>query len=146
MFGSLIEQAMKAAQGGEGGQSAGGAPAVGPGGAAPGAQQPPRADGSLEQRVERLEQRADEDDRPSEQQAPPQREPLQRADERGLASGPEDGSSAAGPAPVATPESAAPRGRRRLRPQAVARGLIQSPPACALNGLITGTRCVRSTR
>ena len=106
MFGSLMEQAMKAAKsGGEGGQPPGGAPAVGPGGAAPGAQQPPRADGSLEQRVERLEQRADEDDRPSEQQTPPQREPLLRADELPLASGPGDGSSGAGPAPVAPPES-----------------------------------------
>jgi hypothetical protein len=98
MFGSLIEQVMKAAQGGgEGGQpaAAAGAPAVGPGGAAPGAQQPPRADGSLEQRVERLEQRADEDDRANDQQPPPQREPLLRA----------DGSSGAGPAPVAPPEA-----------------------------------------
>ncbi|MGO4444202.1 hypothetical protein AB4Z42_12685 [Mycobacterium sp. 2YAF39] len=111
MFGSLIEQVMKAAQGGggEGGQPAGGAPAggapvVAPGGAAPGAPGAPPGRDPLEQRVERLEQRADEHDRPNEQQTPPQREPLLRADEGDLASGPQNGSAGAGPAPVAPPE------------------------------------------
>jgi hypothetical protein len=115
MFGSLIEQVMKAAQGGggEAGQSpAGGAPvgATPSGGAAPGqppAQPPPQPGRDpLEERVERLEQRADADDRPHEQQAPQreEREPLQRADDSNLASGPEKSSPGAGPAPVAPPE------------------------------------------
>ena len=109
MFGSLIEQAMKAAQGGggEAGQPpAGGAPvgATPGGGAAPAPPQPGRD--PLEQRVERLEQRADAEDRPHEQQAPQreEREPLMRADDRDLASGPEKSSPGAGPAPVAPPE------------------------------------------
>ncbi|MBY0291588.1 MAG: hypothetical protein K2X52_31310 [Mycobacteriaceae bacterium] len=108
MFGSLIEQVMKAAQGGEGGEA--GQPPVGgaPVGAAPagGAPPPGQAPGRdpLEQRVERLEQRAEAQDRPPEQQAAQRedREPLMRADDRDLASGPRDGAS--GAAPVAPPE------------------------------------------
>ncbi|HEX9831854.1 MAG TPA: hypothetical protein VGA66_02000, partial [Mycobacterium sp.] len=103
IFGSLMEQAMKSAQGG--GQSSGGAQAgAGPGGAAPAPQQPGRD--PLEERVERLEQRAEAEDRPDEQQAPhrEEREPLQRADDSGLASGPQDGRPGAGPVPVAPPE------------------------------------------
>jgi hypothetical protein len=109
MFGSLIEQVMKSAQGGggEAGQSpAGGAPvgAAPAGGAAPAPPQPGRD--PLEQRVERLEQRAEAEDRPQEQPAPQreEREPLMRADDRDLASGPEKSSPGAGPAPVAPPE------------------------------------------
>ena len=115
MFGSLIEQVMKAAQGGEGGQSpAGGAPvgaapgggAPAPGQSAPG--QPPGQPGRdpLEERVERLEERAEREDRPYEPPAPQQeqREPLQRADDSNLASGPQDGASGAGPVPVTPPE------------------------------------------
>lgn len=116
MFGSLIEQVMKAAQGGggESGQSpAGGAPvgaALAGGAPAPGQApgQPPGQPGRdpLEQRVERLEQRADAQDRSPEQQAPQRedREPLMRADDRDLASGPEKSSPGAGPAPVTPPE------------------------------------------
>ncbi|WP_099037941.1 hypothetical protein [Mycobacterium neglectum] len=107
MFGSLIEQAMKAAQGGEGG-AGGQAPAGGahagaaPGALPPGQQQPGRD--PLEQRVERLEERAEAEDRPFEQPAAQreEREPLQRADDSNLASGPRDGAS--GAAPVAPPE------------------------------------------
>ena len=112
MFGSLIEQVMKAAQGGGGGEAgqspAGGAPVgAAPAGGAPAPGQPPAAQpgrDQLEERVERLEERAEREDRPIEQpaQQAPQREPLLRADEGGLASGPSDG---AGPAPVAPPES-----------------------------------------
>ena len=111
MFGSLIEQVMKAAQGGGGGEAgesqAGGAPVgAAPAGGAPAPGQPPAAQpgrDQLEERVERLEERAEREDRPTEQpaQQAPQREPLMRADEGGLASGPEEG---AGPAPVAPPE------------------------------------------
>jgi hypothetical protein len=109
MFGSLIEQVMKAAQGGGGGEAgqspAGGTPVgAAPAGGAPG--QPPGQPGRdpLEQRVERLEQRAEAEDRPPEQQAPQreEREPLHRADDSNLASGPEK--SGTGPAPVAPPE------------------------------------------
>lgn len=120
MFGSLIEQVMKAAQGGggsEGGQSAavgapaGAAPAPG-GGAAPAPGQPPGQPtgqpprDQLEERVERLEERAERQDRPYESPAPQQeqREPLQRADDSNLSSGPRDGASGAGPAPVAPPD------------------------------------------
>ena len=109
MFGSLIEQAMKAAQGGggEAGQPrAGGAPvgATPGGGAAPATPQPGRD--PLDVRVERLEQRADAEDRPHEHQAPQreERQPLMRADDRDLASGPEKSSPGAAPAPVAPPE------------------------------------------
>ena len=114
MFGSLIEQVMKAAQGGGGSEAAqspaGGAP-VGatPAGGAPAPGQPPGAPAAqpgrdpLEERVERLEERAEREDRPAEQpaQQAPQREPLLRADEGGAASGPQEG---AGPAPVAPPQ------------------------------------------
>ncbi|MFI5510764.1 hypothetical protein ACIA48_25150 [Mycobacterium sp. NPDC051804] len=113
MFGSLIEQVMKAAQGGggEGGQSPGGGAPVGgaPAGGAPAPGQPPGTAPAaqpgrdqLEERVERLEERAEREDRPTEQpvQQAPQREPLLRADEGGLASGPQEG---AGAAPVAPP-------------------------------------------
>ena len=114
MFGSLIEQVMKAAQGGggEAGQPpAGGAPVGGapagsaPAGGAPPAPPQPGRD-PLEQRVERLEQRAEAQDRPPEQQAPQreEREPLMRADDRDLASGPEKSGPGAGSAPVAPPE------------------------------------------
>lgn len=104
MFGSLIEQVMKAAQGGGGEASqppAGGATV----GAAPVPGAPPPRD-PLEERVERLEQRADAEDRPHEQQAPQreEREPLMRADDRDLASGPEKINPGAGPGPVAPPE------------------------------------------
>jgi hypothetical protein len=106
MFGSLMEPAMKAAQGGgEAGQSpVGGAPVgVGQGGGAPAPGQPARD--PLEERVERLEERAEAEDRPQEQQTPQraEREPLQRADDS-LASGPRDSASGAGPAPVAPSE------------------------------------------
>lgn len=116
MFGSLIEQVMKAAQGGggEAGQSpvgaapvgaapAGGVPPPGAAGQSPG--QPGRD--PLEERVERLEERAAREDRPQEQpvQSVPQREPLQRADDSNLASSPENSRPGAGPAPVAPPES-----------------------------------------
>jgi len=116
MFGSLIEQVMKAAQGGGGGEAgqspAGGAPVgAAPAGGAPAPGQPPGAPAPgqpgrdpLEERVERLEERAEREDRPAEQQPAqqaPQREPLMRADEGGLASGPQEG---AGPAPVSPPE------------------------------------------
>lgn len=118
MFGSLIEQVMKAAQGGGGGEAgqspAGGAPVAGaPTGGTPAPGQPPGAPppgqpgrDPLEERVERLEERAEREDRPQEQpvQQEPQREPLQRADDSNLASGPRDGSSGAGPVPVAPPE------------------------------------------
>jgi hypothetical protein len=102
MFGSLIEQAMKAAQGGgEGGQPPAGAPpaGVGPAGAPP-APAPPGRD-PLEQRVERLEERAEQQDRGYEQQSPQpeERTPLLRADDGGLASGPEGGHGAAPVAP-----------------------------------------------
>jgi hypothetical protein len=108
MFGSLMEQAMKAAQGGgETGQSpTGGAPiGAAPGGAAL-APPPPGARDPLEHRVERLEERAQREDHPDEQQTPQreEREPLQRADDRGLASGPENSRPGAGPAPVAPAE------------------------------------------
>lgn len=119
MFGSLIEQAMKAAQGGGGGEAGqspvGGAPV---GAALAGSAPPPGVPGQhpgqpgrdpLEERVERLEERAEREDRPQEQsvQSAPQhehREPLQRADDSNLASGPRDGAFGAGPAPVAPPE------------------------------------------
>jgi hypothetical protein len=109
MFGSLIEQVMKAAQGGggEAGQPpAGGAPvgATPGGGPAPAPSQPGRD--PLEQRVERLEERAEREDRLHEQ-PPPQREerePLMRADDRDLASGPEKSNPGPGPAPVTPPE------------------------------------------
>lgn len=119
MFGSLIEQVMKAAQGGGGGEAGqspvGGAPvgAAPPGGTPPPGVpgQPPGQPGrdALEERVERLEERAEREDRPQEQsvQSAPQhehREPLQRADDSNLASGPENGRPGAGPAPVAPPE------------------------------------------
>ena len=118
MFGSLIEQVMKAAQGGGAGESgqspAGGAPVgAAPAGGAPAPAQPvpgqpPGQPGRdpLEERVERLEERAEREDRPAEQpvQQAPQREPLQRADDSNLASGPRDGASGAGPVPVAPPE------------------------------------------
>ena len=57
----------------------------------------------MEERVERLEERAAREDRPQEQSAPQreEREPLQRADDSNLASGPLDGASGAAPAPVA---------------------------------------------
>jgi len=114
MFGSLIEQVMKAAQGGGGeagqppvgGAPVGGAPAgSAPAGGAPPAPPQPGRD-PLEQRVERLEQRAEAQDRPPEQQAPQreEREPLMRADDRDLASGPEKSGPGAGSAPVAPPE------------------------------------------
>lgn len=107
MFGSLIEQAMKAAQGGgEGGQPPAGAPPVGAspaGGAASAPGQPPAQPprDPLEQRVERLEERADQQDRRHDQQAPQrdEREPLLRADDGAVASGP-----GAGAAPVAPSE------------------------------------------
>jgi hypothetical protein len=117
MFGSMMQQAMQMAQGAGGGQSSGGqgAPAAGgaPAGAGQGpagmAGQPapgqPREDGSLEQRVERLEERAEREDTPNDQPAPQreERQPLQRADEGTLAGGPEAGGAA--PAPVAPPET-----------------------------------------
>lgn len=111
LFGSLIEQVMKAAQGGGGGAGqspAGGAPVGGapaPGQPAPGQPSGQPGRDPLEERVERLEERAEREDRPTYEPPAPQheqREPLQRADDSNLASGPRDGSS--GPAPVAPPE------------------------------------------
>lgn len=116
MFGSLIEQVMKAAQGGGAGEAgqapAGGAPvgAAPAGGApAPGQPAPGQTPGQpgrdpLEERVERLEERAEREDRAADQpvQQPSPREPLLRADDSNLASGPR--ASDAGPAPVAPPE------------------------------------------
>jgi hypothetical protein len=104
MFGSLIEQAMKAAQGGGGQPSAATPAGIGPGAMGPAPQQPSRD--PLEERVERLEQRAEQENRPNQEQMPQrqEREPLLRADERDLASGPEGGNRAAGPVPVAPPE------------------------------------------
>jgi hypothetical protein len=117
-FGSLIEQVMKAAQGGgEAGQSPAGGAAVGAapvGGAPPPGTpgQPPGQPGRdpLEERVERLEERAAREDRPHEQpvQSAPQqeqREPLLRADDSNLASGPDNSGPGAGPVPVTPPDS-----------------------------------------
>jgi hypothetical protein len=115
MFGSLMQQAMQAAQSG-GGQSAGGPGAGVPGGGPPAGitpgqpaatgQQPPREDPSLEQRVERLEERAERSDSHDGQHQRAEREPLQRADDRTLASGPQHVSPGAGPVPTAPPEHA----------------------------------------
>jgi hypothetical protein len=97
MFGSLIEQVMKAAQGGggEAGQSPPGAAPVGA--AAPGGAPPPGAPAAREDR---------EHEQPV-QSAPQQeqREPLLRADDSDLASGPGSSRPDAGPAPVAPPDS-----------------------------------------
>jgi hypothetical protein len=100
MFGSLMQQAMLGAQGGgaglsSGGQQGGAAGGVAPGPSGPVGQQQPRED-VVEAKEEAQEQR------------PEEREPLQRADDRTLASGPEDSRPGAGPVPVTPPEH--PRG------------------------------------
>jgi hypothetical protein len=112
MFGSLMQQAMQGAQGGGtgGGQSSGGSgaggavPAAGPPG---GAGQGPSGGVGLQQpRDDAVDIKQDEASQPQES-ARDEREPLQRADDRGMAggaSGPEDSRPGAGPVPVTPPE------------------------------------------
>jgi hypothetical protein len=105
MFGSLMQQAMQAAQGGGGGgQSAGGQSSGGhaAGAASPG---PTGAAGPPPQpRDEAVGAKEHQPDQPQGTQ-PDKREPLHRAetDDRAMA-GPSDDSRHAGPAPVKSPE------------------------------------------
>jgi hypothetical protein len=113
MFGSLMQQAMQAAQGGGGAGGTGGGQSSGgsgvPGGAAPtgGAGQGPSGGVGLQQpRDDAVDIKQVEASQPQES-ARDEREPLQRADDRGMAggaSGPEDSRPGAGPVPVTPPE------------------------------------------
>jgi hypothetical protein len=101
MFGSLMQQAMQAAQGGagggqsSGGQGAGGAAGPGPTGVAAPPQQPREDDlGERQDHAETQEQPPERDDR----------ETLQRADDGAIAGPSDDGRPNAGPAPVTPPE------------------------------------------
>jgi hypothetical protein len=102
MFGSLMQQAMQAAQGGAGGQATGGqagassVPGQGPMGAGGPPQQP---------RDEAVGAKEDRPDRAQEAQ-PDRREPLHRAetDDRAMAGPSDDSRHGAGPAPVKSPE------------------------------------------
>jgi hypothetical protein len=102
MFGSLMQQAMRGAQGGGGGLSSGGQGSGGAaGGVAPG---PSGSVGQQQPHEDVVEVKVDE----AQEQRPDEREPLQRADDRTLASGPEGSRPGAGPVPVTPPEQ--PRG------------------------------------
>jgi len=109
MFGSLMQQAMQAAQGGgggAGGQSSGGQPGGGmPGGASGAAPPPAGAGGQQPPRDDAVDIKQDEASQPQESQRD-EREPLQRADDRAMAEagGPEESRPGAGPVPVAPPE------------------------------------------
>jgi hypothetical protein len=102
MFGSLMQQAMQAAQGGAGGQAAGGqagassVPGQGPMSAGGPPQQPRDEAGGAKE---------DQPDRAQEVQ-PDRREPLHRAetDDRAMAGPSDDSRQGAGPAPVTSPE------------------------------------------
>jgi hypothetical protein len=108
MFGSLMQQAMQAAQGGGGGgQSSGGsgaggaAPAAGPPG---GAGQGPSSGVGLQQpRDDAIDTRQDEAGRDRES-ARDEREPLQRADDRAMAEAGRPEESRHGAVPVKPPE------------------------------------------
>jgi hypothetical protein len=110
MFGSLMEQAMKGAQGGggqsSGGQSSGGQSSGGQGGAA-GAAGSPAAGGQPPQQA-RDDAAVAEHEQPEQRQESQrdEREPLQRAetDDRDKADGAEGNRPGAGQAPVAPPE------------------------------------------
>ena len=102
MFGSLIQQAMQAAQGGAGGQSTGGQAGAS---SVPG-QGPMSAGGPPQQpRDEAVGAKEDQPDRAHEAQ-PDKREPLHRAetDDRAMAGPSDDSRHGAGPAPVKSPE------------------------------------------
>lgn len=105
MFGSLMEQAMKGAQGG-GGQSSGGQSAGGQGGAAGAAGTPPAGGQSPQQA--RDDAAVAQHEQPEQREEPQreEREPLQRAetDHRDKADGADGNRPGAGPAPVAPPE------------------------------------------
>lgn len=103
MFGSLMEQAMKGAQGG-GGQSSGGQSAGGQGGATGAAGSPP-AGGQPPQQA-RDDAAAAQQEQPAQPQEPQreEREALQRAETDDREPGADDGGHGAGPAPVAPPE------------------------------------------
>lgn len=94
MFGSLMQQAMQGAQG-AGGPSGGGQQAVAPGGAAT-AQGLPRDEAQVRQ--QQPSQAGEGEPRERDED----RQPLQRADDRPGASGPESGGSSA--APVTPPD------------------------------------------
>jgi hypothetical protein len=102
MFGSLMQQAMQAAQGGAGGQATGGqagassVPGQGPLSAGGPPQQPRDEAGGAKE---------DQQDRAQEVQ-PDRREPLHRAetDDRAMAGPSDDSRPGAGPAPVKSPE------------------------------------------
>jgi hypothetical protein len=102
MFGSLMQQAMQAAQGGAGGQATGGqagassVPGQGPMSAGGPPQQPRDEAGGAKE---------DQPDRAQEVQ-PDRREPLHRAetDDRAMAGPSADSRHGAGPAPVKSPE------------------------------------------
>jgi hypothetical protein len=102
MFGSLMQQAMQAAQGGAGGQATGGqagassVPGQGPMSAGGPPQQPRDEAGGAKE---------DQPDRAQEAQ-PDRREPLHRAetDDRAMAGPSDDSRHGAGPAPVKSPE------------------------------------------
>jgi hypothetical protein len=102
MFGSLMQQAMQAAQGGAGGQATGGqagassVPGQGPMSAGGPPQQPRDEAGGAKE---------DQPDRAQEAQ-PEKREPLHRADERVLAGPSDDSRHGPGPAPEKSPEHA----------------------------------------
>jgi hypothetical protein len=118
MFGSLMQQAMQAAQGGGGGQSLGGQDAGGatPGGAAGGAGPSPA--GAVGQQLPRDNAVDARDGQPTQAHEPQreEREPLQRAEanDRAMAgpSASEDGRH--GPAPVKSPEHQVHRGDEDL--------------------------------
>jgi hypothetical protein len=100
MFGSLMQQAMQAAQGGAGGQSAGGQQATAAGALSPGAAGP-----APQPRDEPVGPKEDQPDQPQERQ-PEKREPLHYAetDDRAMAGPSDDSRHGAGPAPVKSPE------------------------------------------
>ena len=110
MFGSLMQSAMQGAQGSggggqsSGGQGAGGGAGMAPSPAGPVGQQPMRDEGAPdaqgEPNAEAREDRPDERDEPKREE----REPLLRADDRTVATGPEDAEPGAGPVPVTPPE------------------------------------------
>ena len=109
MFGSLIEQAMKGAQGGGAGQS--------PAGQAPerrGVARRPRPAPRVSSRgatrahpvrtASRTPRRRGSTRMSSDEPQREEREPLPRADDRPVASGPEESRPGAGPVPVTPPE------------------------------------------
>jgi len=103
MFGSLMEQAMKGAQGG-GGQSSGGQSSGGQGGGAAGAAGSPVAGGGQTPQQARDDAAVAQQEQPAQSQDPQrdERELLQRAetDDRDKADGADGNRPGAGPAPV----------------------------------------------